>query len=98
MRSRREWRAAKSAFAGYAAWSATLVSGVAGALGYRGSLQVVNRIAPSEQRAELVSSYYVVTFLGNSLPVIGVGVVTTLAGALAASIGFAATIGALQRS
>lgn len=72
----------------------TAVSGVAVALGYRGSLQVINGIAPGDRRAEVVSCYYVVTFLGNSLPVIGVGAVTALAGPMAAGLAFAATIAA----
>lgn len=70
----------------------TLLSGIAGALGYRGSLQVVNRIAPADRRSEVVSSYYVATFLGNSVPVIGVGILTVLAGSMSANVAFACTI------
>ena len=70
----------------------TALSGAAAAFGYRGSLQVVNEMAPEERRAEIVSSYYVCTFLGNSLPVIGVGIVATFATSLTASAVFAATI------
>jgi MFS family permease len=70
----------------------TALSGVSGALGYRGSLQIVNQIAPPDRRAEVVSSYLVACFAGNSLPVIGVGVLTTLAGSLVAAEVFAATI------
>ncbi|MGN6470309.1 MAG: MFS transporter [Rhizobiaceae bacterium] len=71
----------------------TALTGVAGALGYRGSLQVVNEIAPEGQRAEVVSSYMVACFVGNSIPVIGVGVMTTVWNALLASIVFAGFIG-----
>jgi len=42
-------------------------------LGYRGSLQVVNEIAPSRRRAELVSSYLFTCYASVSLPVIGIG-------------------------
>jgi MFS family permease len=70
----------------------TLVSGISAALGYRGSLQVVNEIAPSDRRAEMVSTYFVAGFAGNALPIIGVGVISTLASALIASIVFAITI------
>jgi hypothetical protein len=56
---------------------ATALCGVAAALGYRGSLQVVNQIAPRDRRAEVVSSYFVCCFVGNSVPVIGVGVIST---------------------
>ena len=55
---------------------ATLLTGAAMALGYRGSLQIVNEIAPERQRAELVSSYLLVCYSANSLPVIGVGVLS----------------------
>jgi MFS family permease len=71
---------------------ATASCGVAAGLGYRGSLQVVNRIAPEHRRAEIVSSYFVCAFAGNALPVIGVGVISTIASAIAASLVFATTI------
>ncbi|MBV9629050.1 MAG: MFS transporter, partial [Xanthobacteraceae bacterium] len=70
----------------------TFVSGISAALGYRGSLQVVNEIAPSDRRAEMVSTYFVAGFAGNALPVIGVGVISTLVSTLVASIVFAVTI------
>ena len=72
----------------------TVLSGVAGALGYRGSLQVVNQIAPVNQRAEVVSSYLVACFFGNSVPVIGVGVLTALSSSMVADVVFACTIAA----
>ena len=50
----------------------TSVAGLAAALGYRGSLQVINQIAPAERRAEVVSSYLLAGFVGNSIPIIGV--------------------------
>jgi MFS family permease len=71
---------------------ATVLGGVALALGYRGSLQVVNRIAPDDRRAEVVSGFLLACFVGNSVPVIGVGVLTTLTDPLRAGIVFAATI------
>jgi hypothetical protein len=56
--------------------AATALCGITAALGYRGSLQVVNQIAPGDRRAEVVSSYFVCCFVGNSVPVIGVGVIS----------------------
>ena len=67
-------------------------TGVSGGLGYRGSLEVINSIAPADQRSEVVSSYLVVCFAGNSLPVIGIGLVSAVAGSLAADATFAAVI------
>ena len=72
----------------------TTLAGVASALGYRGSLQVINTISPQDRRAEVVSSYYLAGFVGNSLPVIGVGVLSSLVGSVAAGATFAITIGA----
>ena len=72
--------------------AATAVCAVAAALGYRGSLQITNQIAPPERRAEIVSSYLICAFAGNALPVIGVGIISTLASPIAASLAFAATI------
>ena len=70
----------------------TAICAVASGLGYRGSLQVANQIAPPDRRAEIVSSYFICCFAGNALPVIGVGVISTFAGPVTASIAFAVTI------
>jgi MFS family permease len=74
---------------------AAAVGGAAMALSYRGSLQVVNEVAPQNQRAEVVSAYLLMCYLGNSLPVLGVGLLTTaLEPPLAHEI-FAAVVAAL---
>jgi predicted MFS family arabinose efflux permease len=70
-------------------------TGVSGGLGYRGSLEVINRIAPADQRSEVVSSYLVVCFAGNSLPVIGIGFLSSGTSALFAHVTFATVITAL---
>jgi MFS family permease len=74
---------------------ASALAGVVLALGYRGSLQVVNAIAPDERRAEVVSSYLIAVFVGNAVPVIGVGVLSTLVDPFAATVAFAAVVGTL---
>jgi MFS family permease len=71
---------------------ATAVCGIAAGFGYRGSLQVVNQIAPEKERAAVVSSYYVCVFAGNALPVIGIGVIATAANMIVASAVFAVMI------
>jgi predicted MFS family arabinose efflux permease len=71
---------------------ATAFCGAASGLGYRGSLQVVNEIAPADRRAEVLSAYFICCFTGNSVPVIGVGLITMQAGPLAASASFAVLI------
>jgi MFS family permease len=72
----------------------TGAGGLCWALGYRGSLQVINDIAPAERRAEVASSYYIVGFIGNSIPVIGIGVITSFANPNVASLTFGCTIAA----
>ncbi len=74
---------------------ATVLGGVSAALGYRGSLEVVNRIAPGQMRGEVVSGYLVAVYAGNSLPVIGIGLLSALASSIAAHIVFAVVIAAL---
>ncbi len=74
---------------------AAALGGVAGGLGYRGSLEVVNRIAPADRRSEVVSSYLVVCFAGNSLPVIGIGLLAAAINPFSAHVAFAAVISAL---
>jgi len=74
--------------------AATAGVGVSAGLGYRGSLQVVNQIAPAEKRAAVVSSYFVCCFIGNALPVIGVGVLSSFTRSIVADVAFACVISA----
>lgn len=67
-----------------------VVTGMAAALGYRGSLQVINEIAPEEQRAEVIASFAIVCFVGNGVPVIGVGVLSSLYSPWIATVSLAA--------
>jgi MFS family permease len=79
---------------GWVMLAATAVVAVSAGLGYRGGLQVVNQIAPTEKRAAVVSSYFVCCFTGNALPVIGVGVLSRLTNTIVANITFACMIAA----
>ncbi len=74
---------------------AAALGGTAMSLSYRGSLQVLNEIAPEEKRAEVVSSYLLMCYLGNSLPVLGVGLLTTALSAPTAHEVFAIVVAAL---
>jgi MFS family permease len=71
---------------------AAALGGLAGGLGYRGSLEVINRIAPADRRSEVVSSYMIALFAGNSVPVIGIGFLAAAATALTAHFVFAAVL------
>jgi len=66
--------------------------GIAGGLGYRGSLEVINRIAPADRRGEVVSSYLIALFAGNSVPVIGIGLLSAATGSVFVHFTFAAVI------
>jgi MFS family permease len=66
---------------------AAALGGLAGGLGYRGSLEVINR-----RRSEVVSSYMIAIFAGNSVPVIGIGFLAAAATALTAHVVFAAVL------
>ena len=68
------------------------LAGIATSLGYRGSLQIVNEMAPKGRHAELVSSYLVACYAGISLPVIGVGVISKFASTFVADLVFAVVI------
>jgi MFS family permease len=74
---------------------AAALGGIAGGLGYRGSLEVINRIAPADRRSEVVSSYLIALFAGNSVPVIGIGLLAAATTALIAHVSFAVVITAL---
>jgi hypothetical protein len=71
---------------------AAALGGLAGGLGYRGSLEVINRIAPADRRSEVVSSYMIALFAGNSVPVIGIGFLSAATTALTAHVTFAAVL------
>jgi MFS family permease len=75
---------------------ATAFAGVALGLGYVGSLQVTNELAPDEQRGAVASSYFLCCFVGNSLPVIGVGVLSTLTTPVTATVTLAGVVAALS--
>ena len=85
----------------------TVVAGAATVLGYRGSLQVVSELAPADGRAGMISSYILVAYCANALPVLGIGVLGAMTSSLTADITFACinaalaalalTIGALRQ-
>jgi MFS family permease len=74
---------------------AAALAGIASAMGYRGSLEVVNEISPDARRSEVVSAYTVFCFVGNAIPVIGVGVLSVWVSSLIAHIVFAGVIALL---
>jgi MFS family permease len=73
----------------------TAVAGVAAVVGYRGSLELVNQAAPRDQRAAILSSYLLASYLGNSIPVVGVGILAALASPERAHLIFAVAVAVL---
>ena len=82
-----------------AAWllfAGTVLTGFGLGVAYLGSLALLNRIAPEAQRGEVSSSFYIVTYVGVALPVLGVGFGAQAVGLFAAVAAFAVAVGAVS--
>ncbi|MEU7261127.1 MFS transporter [Streptomyces rimosus] len=75
--------------------AATVIAGIGQGLVFLGGLTAVNQAAPAERRADVISSFYVIMYLGVGLPVIGVGLLAAAVGLLAAVQYFACVVAAL---
>ena len=75
--------------------AATVIAGAGQGLVFLGGLTAVNQAAPAGRRADVLSSFYVIIYLGVGLPVIGVGFLATVAGLLTAVQYFAGVVAAL---
>ncbi|KOV27624.1 MFS transporter [Streptomyces sp. XY152] len=64
-------------------------------LAFRGALSAVSGASPSDRRAAVISTLFVVAYLGISVPVIGVGLLTGPMGLEGAGLVFIACMGAL---
>jgi MFS family permease len=71
------------------------VDGLGGGLVMGAGLAAINQRAPIERRGETASSFFVVMYVGLSVPVIGVGVAVHLFGLRPAGIAFSAAVAAL---
>jgi hypothetical protein len=72
------------------------VAGAGQGLVFLGGLTAVNQYAPPERHADVISTFYMVIYLGVSLPVVGVGFLTTVVGLLPAVQWFAAVAAVLS--
>jgi MFS family permease len=70
--------------------ASTIVAGVGQGLAFMAAVTEINLIAPPERRGDILSSFYVVTYLGAGLPVIGAGFLATAVGSVTAVQWFAA--------
>lgn len=67
-----------------------VVGGVGTGLAFMGSLAVINQVAPPERKAEMVSAFFVVAYIGITLPVVGVGLLAQETSLLLATLCLAA--------
>lgn len=74
---------------------ATVIAGVGQGLVFLGGLTAVNQAAPAGRHADVLSSFYVVLYLGVGVPVVGVGFLATAVGLLVAVRYFAGVIAGL---
>ena len=58
----------------------TVVAGVAAGAVFQGSLATANQLAPAERRGQAISAYFVASYCGLIIPVIGVGVTAQFTG------------------
>ncbi|WP_148292707.1 MFS transporter [Paracoccus aminophilus] len=71
---------------------AACIAGYGYGLIFLGSLAEITRCAPPEHRAETVSTYYVIVYLGIGMPMIAVGYLATYVGLSAAVQSFSAAL------
>jgi hypothetical protein len=75
--------------------AASVTAGVGHGLSFRAGLAALNAGSPAAQRAEVASSFFVVAYIGISLPVIGEGALAQAIGLRSAGLAFAAAVATL---
>jgi MFS family permease len=75
--------------------AAAVIAGLGQGLCMRAGLEAVNTRAPAERRAGVASTFFIVMYIGISLPVIGVGIAATRLGMQAAGIAASITVAAI---
>jgi len=73
-----------------------VIAGFGHGAAFRAGLAAVSARSPAERRGEVASSYFVVMYVGISLPVIGVGILAQATGLRTAGLIFAAAVAALS--
>ena len=71
------------------------VAGFGQGLGFRAGMTAVTAASPTERRAEVASTFFVVLYVAISVPVIGVGLAAQAIGLRLAGIGFAIVVAVL---
>jgi MFS family permease len=75
--------------------AAAVIAGLGQGLCMRAGLEAVNSRAPAERRAGVASTFFLVMYIGISLPVIGVGIAATHLGLQTAGIAASITVAAI---
>jgi MFS family permease len=73
----------------------TAIAGCGFGLAFLGTFRTLIGLAPAEQRAGLIASIYIVSYLAFSVPVVVAGTLVTHLGLHETSLGYAAVLGAL---
>lgn len=76
-------------------WVGTIICGAGFGLCLRGGIGLLNRAAPPDQRAEVLSAFYVAAYLGLSVPVVGIGLLANVVGLPTAALALATLISLL---
>ncbi len=58
--------------------ASALIAGIGQGLAFMGAVRHANQIAPKDTHAAVISAFYVATYLGVGVPVIGVGLLATV--------------------
>ena len=61
----------------------------------RSAVLLVNHIAPPARRGEVLSTFFVISYVGIALPVIGAGILITATTLLTATVTLAVFVGVL---
>jgi MFS family permease len=72
-----------------------MVGGAAVGFAFRAAVLTLNTIAPPDRRAEVLSTFFVVAYVGITVPVVGTGLLLTTATLLTAVVTLAAVLAAL---
>jgi predicted MFS family arabinose efflux permease len=75
--------------------ASAIIAGLGQGLCMRAGLEAINTRAPAQRRAGVASTFFIVMYIGISLPVIGVGIAATRLGLQTAGIAFSIAVAAI---
>jgi MFS family permease len=73
-----------------------VVAGLGQGLGFRAGMAAVNAATPSAQRAAVTSTFFVVLYIGISVPIVGIGIGAQAVGLQTAGVGAAIAVAVLE--